>query len=32
MYDFLKAGFSDEGSAFLLQFFSLYIGLWDGIT
>lgn len=32
MYDFFKAGFSDEGSAFLLQFSSLYIGLWDGIT
>ena len=25
MYDFLKAGFSDEGSAFLLQFFALHI-------
>lgn len=25
MYDFLKAGFSDEGSAFLLQFFALRI-------
>ncbi len=32
MYDFLKAGFSDEGSAFLFQFFALYIALWDGIT
>lgn len=32
MYDFLKAGFSDESSAFLLQFFALYIALWDGIT
>lgn len=31
MYDFLKAGFSDEGSAFLFQFFALYIALWDGL-